>query len=159
MLIEGTCKDVRIGALVDVAVGAGPEWTHRSAALMKVGVRAVLNQGIRQTAIREDLIYDLGLREDESGMVRACLLFREVEGRGMALFRDVQATKIDTFTDSEHRHIMAYSQEESVGVLVGRDVLDLSDYVLLDDGSAGLGSRFVFGVDTGTGITPARIVG
>lgn len=159
MLIEGTCKDVRVGALVDVAVGAGPEWTYRSVALMRVDVRAVLNQGIRQTAIREDLIHDLGLREDENGIVKTCLLFREVEGRGMALFRDVQATKINTFSNSQHRHMMAYSQEESVGVLVGRDVLDLSDFILLDDGSKGLGSRFVFSVDTGTGITPARMIG
>lgn len=155
MLIEGTCEDVRIGPVVDVAVGANPEWTYRSATWLRVGLRAMFNQSMRQTAIRDDLIHDLGLRQDENGMLRVSLLFREVEDRGMALFPNVQATKIDTFNNSQHQGMMAYAPEgEDVRVLVGRDVLDLSAFVLLDDGSEGWGGRFVFSVDTGMGITP-----
>lgn len=159
MLIEGTCKDVRVGPVVDVAVGADPESTYQSGAWLRVGLRAMFNRSMRQTAIREDLIHDLRLRQDENGMVRVCLLFREVEGRGMALFPDIQATKIDVFGDPRHKQMLAHSPEDDVGVLLGGDVLDLSDFLLLDDGSEGWGGRFVFSVDTGTGITPARMSG
>ena len=157
LLIEGTCEDVRVGPVLDVAVGARPDWTHRQGAWFTTGLRAMFNQSLRRTAIRSDLIVNLRLKEDPNGLVRVSLLFREPEGRGMALIPDVVARKINTFNNARHEQMLDHAPEEGVGVLVGGDVLSLADYVLLDNADGWRGS-FIFSVDTGEGITPARLV-
>lgn len=101
MLLEGKCTDVRIGPVVDVAIGASREWASFRKAYCLTWVRGAFNRNQEHTSIRRDTRHDLGFREKD-GSLKVLLLIRSRPNGQPVLFRDVEVDVINTFSNHQH---------------------------------------------------------
>ena len=150
MLLEGRCDDVRLGPVVDVAIGASGEWAYRNQHCLS-WVRGAFDRYQECTSVSRDLRYDLNLREND-GVLRVILLFRERPDGRPVLFVDVEIDEISTFNNRRHAELLRHDPE--IQVVFGRNVLDHGNLVMFPDDGNGWSGTFLFSVDTGTGITP-----
>ena len=153
MLIQGKCDDVRFGPVLDVAVGPTEAWTYGTGSLL-TWVRGAFNPEQERTAIRSETRYDLKLRESD-GTMKVLLLFQERDGHGLALLRDIEAVEIDAFGVRQHKWLLNHNPE--IQVVFGQDVLSYGDLLVFPSSGDNWEGKFVFSVDTGTGITPVRV--